>query len=75
MKKHELVARVQYEIRENKREGYSIQIKLKSGEWGEYIFFPMIAREGTDEKAFVHWSILKKLAELQGIGYKVELPW
>ena len=75
MKKHKLTAKVLYSKRENGSEGYSVQILLQSGEWAEDSFFPLIPREGSTEKNFVHWSILKKIAELHNIGYAVELPW
>lgn len=57
-------------------EGYEIRIKGADGYWGMDKFFPLVRRENADpeeEKNFVHFSILKELAELEVFGYKVSL--
>lgn len=66
-------ARIKYEENFNGKEGYAVEI-FSEGEWGLSTFYPLVKREGaeeTDEKNFIHFSFINKLAELNELGYKI----
>lgn len=69
-------ARVRYE-NTDRREGYVIEIcveKQSFDDWAFESFFPFVRREGAsddEEKNFIHFSIINKIAELTDLGYKV----
>lgn len=68
-------ARIKYQENYNGREGYTVEI-FSDGEWGLDTFFPLVARAGaedTNEKNFVHFGIINKIAELQLLGYKIQM--
>lgn len=51
-------------------EGYIIEIQTANG-WEMNSFFPMISKQGEEEKEFVHYSIIWKIVELLDCGYFV----
>ena len=56
------------------QEGYAVEI-LNDGSWGLDTFFPCVRREGADEgedKNFVHFSLINKIAQLNRLGYQIE---
>lgn len=75
MKKQKLKARIRYEQKEDGREGYAVEILTHEGTWGLDRFFYLVAREGDDEKNFIHWTIFEKLAGLQALGYEIDFGY
>lgn len=66
-------ARVKYQKNYNGREGYTVEINV-DGEWGLDSFYPLVKREGAnedEERNFVHYGIINKIAELNNLGYTV----
>lgn len=72
MAKRKLLARVKYNLNYNGREGYAVEINTE-GEWGLDSFYPTVARKGDTEPNYVHWSILRKLNEIQKLGYDLTI--
>ena len=74
-------ARIIY-VNDDNKEGYSVEIltadsEYDTGEWGLDCFFPMVKREGADEgeeRNFVHFSLVNKIASLQRMGYTITFP-
>ena len=75
MAKKKLYARLRYCKRQDGRVGYSIEVRSSSnGEWGLDTWFPLVAADGWDgETDYIHWTILRKLSELQHLGYEIDL--
>lgn len=74
MAKTKMKAQIRYHKREDGREGYAINILGHDGEWGMDSWFPLVEIDKVRSEAdFVHWSILKKLADLQYMGYEIDL--
>lgn len=72
MKKATMKAQLRYSRKEAGREGYTLNIQ-SDGEWTMDSFFPLFARENGDGEAdFVHWSLLRKLHDLQELGYDID---
>lgn len=67
-------AQLRYHKQEDGREGYAINI-LSDGEWGLDSWYPLVERKehGNGEADYVHWGILCRLAELQELGYEIDL--
>lgn len=66
-------ARVKYYADWHKKEGYAVEI-YTDGEWGLDTFVPLVRREGAGEdedKDFVHFGLVNKIAQLVDLGYKV----
>lgn len=74
-------ARIVY-VNDEQREGYNVEILVKENkydfdEWGLDSFFPMVKRDGADadeEKNFIHFSLINKIAMLQRQGYTITFP-
>lgn len=74
MAKAKMKAQLRYHKQEDGREGYAINI-YTDGEWGLDTWYPLVERKDRNdgEPDYVHWSILRKLAELQAWGYEIDL--
>jgi hypothetical protein len=67
-------ARIKYTTDFNGKEGYLIETDVGDG-WDVESFFPLVRREGAtgdDEKNFVHFGILNKIAMLKKWGYSIQ---
>ena len=66
-------ASINYHKDYNGREGYTVEIMDSKGEWGLDSFFPLVEMKSEipQTKNFIHFSILKKISELQQLGYTV----
>lgn len=51
-------------------EGYAVEIFI-DGEWELDSFYPLTNKEGNEEKDFVSFQIINKMAQLQDLGYKL----
>ena len=72
-KENKMKARVKYYTDYNGKEGYAVEIRTDEG-WGLDTFYPLVRREGAneeEEKNFVHFGIINKIAELEILGYSV----
>lgn len=65
-------AQLRYHKKEDGREGYAVNI-LSDGEWGLDSWYPLVERNFNGEADYVHWSILRKLADMQEMGYEIDL--
>ena len=66
-------ARIDYCDNYHGQEGYSVEICI-NGIWGLDSFFPLVRREGAkedEEKNFVHFGLINKIAQLNDMGYTV----
>lgn len=73
MSKQKLEARIRYTVL-FEREGYIVEIRTaKNEEWGMDSFYPCFEKKGGSGKDFVHFSVLKKLCELQFYGYEIDI--
>jgi hypothetical protein len=66
-------AQIKYCADYNGKEGYAVSI-FTDGEWGLESFFPLVKREGAkedEERNFVHFGIVNKIAGLQNLGYTI----
>lgn len=69
-----LKAKIQYEADHNGKEGYAIKVNGADGEWGLDSFYPLVRREGAnpdEERNFIHFGIVNKIAQLLDLGYSV----
>ena len=75
-KARKMKAQLRYHKQEDGREGYAINI-FSDGEWGLDTWFPLVERKdhGNGETDYVHWGILRKLSELQNLGYDIDLQF
>lgn len=70
-------ARVKYYQDYNGKEGYAVEIcteRVAFDDWGLDTFFPFVRREGAredEERNFVHFGLINKIAQLTELGYKV----
>ncbi|MGN0180386.1 MAG: hypothetical protein ACI4DY_13265 [Monoglobaceae bacterium] len=73
-------AQLRYHKREDGREGYAINILTDDG-WSLESWYPLVAKVGADkvgaenETDYIHWSILRKLANMQDYGYEIDLDF
>lgn len=73
-------AQLRFHKKEDGREGYAINILTDDG-WTMDSWFPLVAKIGADkvgaenETDYVHWSILRKLAQMQDYGYEIDLDF
>ena len=68
-------AKVQYHENYYGQEGYAVEI-FSDDDWGLDSFFPCVRREEADEdegKNFVHFSLINKIAQLNRLGYQIEI--
>lgn len=74
MAKKKMKAQLRYLKKEDGREGYAINI-LSGGEWGLDTWYPLVERKehSNGEADYVHWGILRKLSELQELGYEIDM--
>lgn len=79
-KNKKLKAQLRYHKKEDGREGYAINILTDDG-WTMESWFPLVAKVGADaigkenETDYVHWSILRKLSQMQSYGYEIDLDF
>ena len=70
-------ARVKYYKDYHGQEGYAVEIcteRQTFDSWGLDTFFPLVRREGAneeEEKNFVHFGLINKIAQLNDMGYTV----
>lgn len=77
MAKRKLYARLRYHKDEDGREGYAIEVSGNPDKgWGLDTWYPLVPKDGGNgETDFIHWSILRKLGDLQRLGYEVDLDF
>ena len=75
-KARKMKAQLRYHKQEDGREGYAINIFV-DGDWITGTWFPLVERKehGNGETDYVHWGILRKLSELQNLGYDIDLQF
>lgn len=79
-KAKKMQAQLRYHKKEDGREGYAINILTDDG-WQMDSWFPLVAKVGADaigkerETDYVHWSILRKLSQMQSYGYEIDLDF
>ena len=75
-KARKMKAQLRYHKQEDGREGYAINIFV-DGDWITDTWFPLVERKehGNGETDYVHWGILRKLSELQNLGYDIDLQF
>lgn len=79
-KSRKMKAQLRFHKMEDGREGYAINILTDNG-WGMDSWFPLVAKIGADkvgaenETDYVHWTILRKLAYMQDLGYEIDLDF
>ena len=67
-------ARVRFQ-NNNGKEGFAVELLQEDGIWGLDTWYPCVERKdhGDGRTDYLHWTILRKLSELQDLGYTVSI--